>query len=134
MQEACDLYQENLSWMPQTKQETILRHSLKPIKMPFNFCQVDIFGPILVYNQDIATYLMLGFSCSLSIQSCRTHGVTVRLLHPKYHQSILENICTPRYPPHHMDRSWIKYLKVWQRYYSTGVESCFSPRYEVLRH
>ena len=76
---------------------------LKIIQPPFSFCQADIFGTILAYNQDIST------KCWVLVVLCLSSRA-VQLLRPNYHQSIPEHIFTLRYPSHHMDSCWIKYL------------------------
>ena len=56
---------------------------LKTIQPPFSFCQADIFGPILVYNQDISTKRWV--LVVLCLSSC---AVNLELLYSYSTQSI----------------------------------------------
>ena len=76
---------------------------LKTIQPPFSFCQADIFGPILGYNQDISPKRWV-----LVVLCLSSHAVHLELLLYSYStQSITRafgrTFAHPRYPSHHID-------------------------------
>ena len=68
---------------------------LKTIQLPFSYCQVDIFGPILAHNSASTTKCWVLVVLS-SIKQSNPHGAAAQLLHPEHYHGFQKKICSKR--------------------------------------